>query len=74
MTVELVSEQKLNDNEPSYYVYLDGMYVEGSFTKNLELAQSYYDKIYKNPGLVYNVRKILQSEEILLSSKDTKTQ
>jgi len=69
MIVELVAEQKLNDNEPSYYVYLDGKYIEGSYTKNLELAQTYYNKVYNNPGLVYNVRKVLQSEEIIVSSE-----
>ena len=74
MTVELVSEQKLNDTEPSYYVYLDGKYIEGSYTKNLELAQVYYQKIYDNPGIAYNMKKVLQSEEIVLSLKDTKTQ
>lgn len=74
MTIELVSEQKLNEQEPSYYIYLDGKYVEGSYTKNLELAQTYYKRIYHNPGIAINVKKVLQSEEIVLPLKDTKLQ
>lgn len=67
MTLELVSEHKLNEQEPSYYIYLDGKYVEGSYTKNLELAKSYYNRIYHNPGIAFNVKKVLQSEEIVVS-------
>jgi len=74
MTLELVSEQKLNDEVPSYFIYLDGYYVEGSYTKDLETAQKYYQKVYENPAIVNNVKKVLQSEEIVVSSKDTKLQ
>jgi hypothetical protein len=70
MTIELVSEQKLNDEVPSYYIYLDGYYVEGSYTKDLETAQKYYDRIYANPAIVHNAKKVLQSEEIVVSSSN----
>ena len=74
MTLELVTEQNLSDEQPKYYLYLDGRYIEGSFTTNLETAQRYYEKVFNNPGIAFNIRKVLQSDEILVSSKDTKTQ
>jgi hypothetical protein len=70
MTLELVSEQKLNDEAPSYYIYLDGHYVEGSYTRDLEIAQKYYDKIYNNPAIVNNSKKVLQSEQIVVPSSN----
>ncbi len=68
MTIELVSEQKLNDEVPSYYIYVDGHYVEGSYTKDLETAQKYYERIYNNPAIVNNAKKVLKSEEIVVPS------
>lgn len=67
MTLELVAEQKLNDESPNYYLYLDGKYIEGSFTTDLEKAQRNYEKVYNNPGIAFNIRKVLQSEEIVVS-------
>jgi hypothetical protein len=74
MTLELVAEQNLNDEVPKYYLYLDGKYIEGSFTNDLEKAQRNYEKVFNNPGIAFNIRKVLQSEEIVVSSKDTKLQ
>jgi hypothetical protein len=74
MTLELVSEQKLDDEVPSYYIYLDGLYVAGSYTKDLDTAHKYYERIYNNPAIVNNAKKVLKSEEIVVSLKDTKTQ
>lgn len=68
MTLELVSEQKLNDEAPSYYIYLDGHYVDGSYTKDLETAQKYYERIYNNPAIVNNAKKVLKSEKIVVPS------
>ena len=70
MTIELVSEQKLDDEVPSYYIYLDGLYVAGSYTKDLETAQKYYQKVYDNPAIVNNAKKVLKSEEIVVSSSN----
>ena len=74
MTIELVSEQKLNDEVPSYYIYLDGRYVEGSYTTDFEVAKKYYQRVYNNPAIVHNAKKILMSEEIVLPLKNTKLQ
>jgi hypothetical protein len=70
MTLELVSEQKINEDEPRYYLYLDGHYVEGSYTKDLETAQKYYQKVYENPAIVNNAKIVLKSEEIIVSSSN----
>jgi len=70
MTIELISEQKLNDEVPGYYIYLDGRYVEGSYTTDLETAQKYYQRVYNNPAIVNNAKKILMSEEIVVSSSN----
>jgi uncharacterized protein (DUF736 family) len=70
MTIELVSEQKLDDEVPSYYIYLDGLYVAGSYTKDLETAQKYYQKVYDNPAIVNNAKIVLKSEEIVVSSSN----
>jgi hypothetical protein len=70
MTLELVSEQKINEDEPRYYLYLDGRYVEGSYTKDLETAQKYYQKVYENPAIVNNAKIVLKSEEIIVSSSN----
>jgi len=70
MTLELVSEQKINEDEPRYYLYLDGRYVEGSYTKDLETAQKYYQKVYENPSIVNNAKIVLKSEEIIVSSSN----
>ena len=70
MTLELVSEQKINEDEPRYYLYLDGYYVEGSYTKDLEAAQKYYQKVYENPAIVNNAKIVLKSEEIIVSSSN----
>lgn len=69
MTLELVSEQNLNEDEPKYYIYLDGRYVEGSYTKDLSVAQRYYERVYTNPAIVNNAKKVLQSEEIIVPSE-----
>ena len=74
MTLELVSEQKINEDEPRYYLYLDGHYVEGSYTKDLETAQKYYQRVYNNPAIVNNAKKVLQSEQIVVSLDNTKLQ
>jgi len=74
MTLELVAEQKLNDETPSYYLYLDGKYIEGSFTTDLEKAQKNYERVFNNPGIAFTVKKVLQSEEIVLSLENTKLQ
>jgi len=68
MTLELVAEQKLNDEVPSYFIYLNGLYVEGSYTKDLETAHKYYDRIYANPAIVNNAKKVLKSEKIVVPS------
>lgn len=70
MTIELVSEQKINEHAPRYYIYLDGRYVEGSYTTDLETAQSYYQKVYDNPAIVNNAKIVLKSEEIVVSSSN----
>lgn len=64
MKLELVSEQSMNEEKPSYYLYLDGKYVQGSYTKDLEEAQQRYKRIMENPTAAFNVKKVLQSEEI----------
>jgi len=69
MTLELVAEQNLNDEVPKYYLYLDGKYIECSFTNDLETAQRNYEKVYNNPGIAFNTRKVLQSEQIVVSSE-----
>jgi len=70
MTIELVSEQKLNEDAPRYYIYLDGRYVEGSYTTDFEVAKKYYQRVYNNPAIVNNAKKILMSEEIVVSSSN----
>jgi hypothetical protein len=70
MTIELVSEQKINEDTPRYYVYLDGRYVEGSYTTDFEVAKKYYQRVYNNPAIVNNAKKILMSEEIVVSSSN----
>lgn len=64
MKLELVSEQSMSEEKPSYYLYLDGKYVQGSYTKDLEEAQQRYKRIMENPTSAFNVKKVLQSEEI----------
>lgn len=64
MKLELVSEQSMGEEKPSYYLYLDGKYVQGSYTKDLEEAQQRYERIMENPTIAFNVKKVLQSEEI----------
>lgn len=67
MKLELVAEQNLSDAEPKYYLYADGKYVEGSYTNNLEKAQDNYERVFNNPDLAFGIRKVLQSEEIIVS-------
>lgn len=70
MTLELVSEQKINEDTPRYYLYLNGQYVEGSYTTDLDVANKYYQKVYENPAIVNNAKIVLKSEEIVVSSSN----
>lgn len=72
MTLELVAEQNIDDEVPKYYLYLDGKYIEGSYTTDLEKAQKNYERVFNNPGIAFNIRKVLQSEEIVVSSDKAK--
>jgi len=67
MKLELVSEQSMNEENPNYYLYIDGKYVQGSYTKDLAEAQRTYERIMENPTMAFNVKKVLQSEEIDVS-------
>lgn len=67
MILELVTEQNLADEGPKYYLYLDGKYVEGSFTIDLEKAQDNYMRVYNDPHIAFNMRKVLQSQEIIVN-------
>lgn len=68
MKLELVTEQNLTDEGPKYYLYLDGKYIEGSFTTDLEKAKKNYERVFNNPDLAFSQRIVLQSEEIIVSS------
>lgn len=74
MTIELIAEQKINEEKPRYYIYLNGTYVDGSLTYDLDVANAYYQRVCNNPAIVNNSKIILKSDEIVVSSRDTKQQ
>jgi hypothetical protein len=74
MKLELIKEEKLNDTEPAYFINLDGKYLDGTWTRDLDKVNNYYKKLVENPNIMINSQIVLMSQEIDVSLANTKTQ
>jgi hypothetical protein len=66
MKLELIKEDAFNDGI-TYSITMDGKHISGSYTRNLETAESLYNKILKDPDFTKTRVEILKSVEISLS-------
>jgi hypothetical protein len=70
MKIELIKETKLGDR-PWYEIRMNDRLVTGSY--DLERMEEVYANV-KNGGDPFLKKEILRSEEIVVSSEETKTQ
>jgi hypothetical protein len=71
MKIELVKEEKFGEQD-WYCIKVDG--VSKAYEYNEEKAMSIYQKLIDEPNLLEKKEIVLKSVEIVVSSKDTKTQ
>ena len=66
MKIELIKEQQVND-APWYSIKIDDQLVSGTFTRDIDKAQSNYEKLCKDPNCLKETKEILKSQEIVVS-------
>lgn len=69
MKIEIIKEQKFDEN-PWYGLYVDDLFIVGSFT--LDIVERKYEKIKNTPNFKINTKEILKSEEFGLSLEANK--
>jgi hypothetical protein len=66
MKLELIKEDAFNDGI-TYSITMDGKHISGSYTRNLQTAETLYNKILQDPDFTKTRVEILKSAEISLS-------
>jgi len=69
MKIEIIKEQKFDEN-PWYGLYVDGIFIIGSYT--LDTIEKKYEKVKNTINFKINTKEILKSEEFGLSLEDNK--